>query len=101
MWLASDNSSGMKTVDYDSDMWADHDEDCHGSYESFIDDPNYAEGFAWDCCDQPGDDEGCKSTKHKANVNLVVPPVAPALAQGKKRKAEEEKLRRNVKMGRK
>jgi hypothetical protein len=73
----------MKTVDYESDFWADHDENCHGPYEAFEDDPDYAEGFIWDCCDKPGDNEGCKATKHKAKMNLVAP------ARSKKRKVEE------------
>jgi hypothetical protein len=90
----------MKMVDYESDFWADHDVRCHGPYEAFKDDPNYAEGFMWECCDKSGDDEGCKSTKHKAKVNLVVPAPPPVLAPSKKRKAEEEKLRASVKKGR-
>ena len=87
----------MKIVDYESDFWADHDVDCHGPYESFEDDPDFAEGFIWDCCDKPGDDEGCKSTKHKAKVNLVVPTPLPVLAPSKKRKTEEEKVKASVK----
>jgi hypothetical protein len=90
----------MKMVDYDSDIWADHDVDCHGPYEAFEDDLTFAEGFIWECCDKPGDDEGCKSTKHKANANLVVPAPPPVVAPSKKRKAEEERLRTSVKKGR-
>jgi hypothetical protein len=89
-----------KSVDYESDFWADHDENCHGPYESFEDDPHYAGGFIYECCDKPGDDEGCKSTKHKAAVNILVPEPPPVLAQSKKRKAEEETLRTNAKKGR-
>jgi len=74
--------------------------DCHGPYEAFEDDSDFAEGFIWDCCDKPGDDEGCKSTKHKAKVNLVVPASLPVLTQGKKRRAEEEKPRTSAKKGR-
>jgi len=74
-------------VDYDGDFWADHDPDCHGEYHDFEDDSDYVEGFIWSCCDKPGDDVGCKSTKHKSKTNIV---VGPASALSKKRKAEEE-----------
>ena len=90
----------MKTVDYESDFWADHDERCHGPYEAFEDDPGYAEGFIWDCCDKLGDDEGCKSTKHKAKVNLVVHAPPPVPVPSNKRKVEEGKLGTSVKKGR-
>jgi hypothetical protein len=90
----------MKEAYHESDFWADHDENCHGPYDAFKDDSDFAEGFTWDCCDRPGDDEGCKSTKHKANVNLVVPAPPPVPAPSKKRKAEAEKLRTSVKKGR-
>ncbi|KAI9769610.1 MAG: hypothetical protein M1839_003612 [Geoglossum umbratile] len=92
---------GIKTVDYDSDFWADHDVNCHGPYDAFEDDDNYAEGFMWDCCDEPGDDEGCKSTKHKTASNIVVPaPPPPVPALSKKRKVEEEVPRTSSKKGR-
>ena len=70
---------GQKEVDYYSDFWADHDENCHGTFESLIDDAEFAEGFTWSCCERLGDDKGCKSTKHKAEV--IVP-----LAINKKRR---------------
>ncbi|KAH8778072.1 hypothetical protein BGZ57DRAFT_347927 [Hyaloscypha finlandica] len=63
--------SGEKEAYHDDDFWADHDEDCHGDIDSFIDDFDYAEGFKWSCCDELGDNEGCKSTKHKATVNEI------------------------------
>ncbi|KAI9764122.1 MAG: hypothetical protein M1840_008682 [Geoglossum simile] len=82
---------GYKAVDFDSDFWADHDVNCHGPYEAFEDDSDYAEGFVWECCDELGDNKGCKTTKHRAESNLVVPaPPPPTPALGKKRKAEEE-----------
>ena len=73
-------------------MWDDHDENCHGQCESFEDDPDYAEGFIWECCDKPGDDEGCKTTRHKARINIVAaaPSSVPVLSM--KRKAEDNKL---------
>jgi hypothetical protein len=83
-------------VDYDSSMWDDHDPDCHGRYEDFEDDSDYAAGFTWSCCEKEGDNEGCKSTKHKADVNIIVfKPVMPQTPAptAKKRKASEEILR--------
>lgn len=83
-----DTSIGMEMLDYDADIWADHDERCHGPMDSFIDDPDYDEGFLWDFCDAEGYNEGCKFTKHKAAVNQVV--EAPTLyAGGFKRKADD------------
>ena len=55
-----------KIPDEDASVWADHDEDCHGSYESFENDPLYASGFLWGCCEAKVTDEGCMSTKHRA-----------------------------------
>lgn len=81
-------------MDYDSSMWDDHDPRCHGRYEDFEDDSDFARGFTWSCCEKEGDDEGCKSTKHKADVNVIVlkPVVAPRprITTAKKRKASEE-----------
>lgn len=31
-----------------------------------------ADGFRWSCCDKDGNDEGCKSIKHKAKINLIM-----------------------------
>ena len=36
---------GYKTLDGASGFWADHDERCDGRCESFIDDPDYVDGF--------------------------------------------------------
>ncbi|KUJ12173.1 uncharacterized protein LY89DRAFT_722537 [Mollisia scopiformis] len=87
---------GSKEVDYEADIWADHDPRCHGNYSDFKDDAGMAEGFIWDCCDKDGDDEGCKSTKHKAAINITVkePPK-----RDQKRKAEET-LRKTRQMAR-
>jgi hypothetical protein len=78
-------------------MWDDHDPDIHGSYSNFEDDPEYSTAFTWSCCEKEGGDEGCKSTKHKADVNIIVlKPVAvpqPPAATAKKRKASKEILR--------
>jgi hypothetical protein len=84
-------SLGAKEVDDESSMWDDHDPDCHGDPSYFVDDPNYAEGFMWDCCEKSGDDEGCKSTKHKADVNVIIDRVPEYIppATNRKRKADD------------
>ncbi|KAF2420311.1 hypothetical protein EJ08DRAFT_598492 [Tothia fuscella] len=46
---------GQLEPDYDSNVWDDWDEDCHGR----IDDQEEAfpEGFVWNCCEAKGDDD--------------------------------------------
>ncbi|KIX95381.1 uncharacterized protein Z520_08898 [Fonsecaea multimorphosa CBS 102226] len=56
---------GVKEVDDDADTWADHDDDCHGPPDAYIDDPSYQDGFVWSCCDGEGDAEGCERTRHR------------------------------------
>jgi hypothetical protein len=46
-------------------MWCDWDEECHGYCASFIDDPEYADGFAWTCCGEAGDEMTCSGSKHE------------------------------------
>lgn len=55
---------GEREVNYDADIWADHDEDCHGPYEDHEED--YPEGFSWTCCEREGDKSGCKRGPHRA-----------------------------------
>ncbi|KAL2073922.1 hypothetical protein VTL71DRAFT_11248 [Oculimacula yallundae] len=76
--------TGMREVYDDDDFWADHDPNCHGNPEDFDEDPDFADGFRWSCCGTPGDNEGCKTTRHKASVNIVL------FTGSKKRKATEE-----------
>ena len=59
-------STGEKEVDYESEHWCDWDERCHGNMESFINNPDYASGFIWSCCDGAGDAEGCVRSRHEA-----------------------------------
>jgi hypothetical protein len=66
---------GRKEVNYGAEFWADHDENCHGTCESFEDDPEAQGGFTWSCCETTGDNEGCKITKHKAKVNVLKTPI--------------------------
>ena len=82
-------SAGEKKVDYSARIWEDHDESL-GTYDSFKDDDDYAEGFTWSCCQEEGDAEGCKSTKHKTNANIVGGGVVTAEQASRKRRAEEE-----------
>lgn len=84
---ANNRVSGEKELYEDDDFWADHDDQCHGDPYSFRDDEDYAEGFKWSCCDNLGGDEGCKTTKHKAPVNVI---QSIEVGQINKRRAEEE-----------
>jgi hypothetical protein len=85
---------GKKEVNWDGGFWDDHDEDCHGRIDDLIDDEDCMEGFMWSCCEEPGDDEGCKSTKHKAHVNEIRNPspviVSVPKPPSRKRKAEQQ-----------
>ncbi|KIW91266.1 uncharacterized protein Z519_08162 [Cladophialophora bantiana CBS 173.52] len=54
-----------KEVDCNLHFWDDHDPDCHGDPGSFVDDPDYQEGFIWDCCDEDGNAEGCETSRHR------------------------------------
>ncbi|KAK5675881.1 hypothetical protein LTS10_011613 [Elasticomyces elasticus] len=56
---------GSKEVDGDSDTWADHDWRCHGEPDAHVDDPDYADGFMWDCCEAPVSAEGCETDRHR------------------------------------
>ncbi|KAB8300885.1 hypothetical protein EYC80_002813 [Monilinia laxa] len=55
----------IKDVDHDSDFWADHDDDAHGDPQSFEDDPDFAEGFIWDCCKQLATEKSCMNSRHE------------------------------------
>ena len=55
---------GEKTIEYDGDFWADHDDDCHGDPMSFIDDEDFEDGFKWSCCDDEIRSAGCEKTTH-------------------------------------
>lgn len=86
---------GYKVSDNDNGFWDDHDEDVHGTFESHKDDPDFANGFLWSCCDELGSHEGCKQTKHKAPVNRLV-NVSPAAAEDRRKRKREESLDRPV-----
>ena len=52
-------------LDFDYDVWVDHDERCHGTIDSMELRIEYQHNYVWDGCDQPGDSEGCKTEWHK------------------------------------
>ena len=45
---------GDLEVDYDGDVWADHDEDCHGEIDTNTNRREIPEGFKWTCCSKIG-----------------------------------------------
>jgi hypothetical protein len=65
--LLSSSCSGEQEVDWDGDFWADHDERWHGTIDTPKMRKDYPEGFVWDCCDEPGDAVGCKTSRHRPN----------------------------------
>lgn len=66
--------TGRKNPDYDADTWDDHDENIHGRLSDLGDDPEYTDGYMWDCCERRGDDIGCRRGMHKARnqINCIV-----------------------------
>ncbi|KAG9228922.1 hypothetical protein BJ875DRAFT_362651, partial [Amylocarpus encephaloides] len=56
---------GDKELADDSSFWDDHDWQCHGDPNDFVDDAAYDEGFIYSCCEKSGGAEGCKVTRHK------------------------------------
>ncbi|KAN0107875.1 hypothetical protein V8E51_007617 [Hyaloscypha variabilis] len=85
---------GAKERDEGASVWDDLEEYGHDLRKCEEDD-YYAEGFRWSCCGEEGDHNGCKSTKHKSEVNIVIPvesqkPIMPpATKSNRKRKAPE------------
>jgi hypothetical protein len=55
-------------VDYDADIWADHDERCHGTIDTAEMRKDYPEGFVWDCCEKDGNEEGCELDVHRPDM---------------------------------
>jgi len=58
--------TGDKEADWDSDVWCDWDEDCHGRIEDQGDE--FPAGFTYTCCGEPGDAEGCRVGRHEEYV---------------------------------
>lgn len=57
--------SGEKEFDPDSYIWNDDDHKWEREREC-RDDPMYADGYTWTCCDKEGNAEGCMKTKYRA-----------------------------------
>ncbi|MCJ1398751.1 hypothetical protein MMC11_001952 [Xylographa trunciseda] len=57
--------TGILQVDWDSDTWADHDENCHGPIDTDENKEEYPEGFMWECCEEEGTAGGCMIGWHK------------------------------------
>ena len=51
---------GELEVDWESDVWADHDEDCHGEIDTETNQRDVPEGSVWSCCGEAGNAEGCE-----------------------------------------
>ncbi|MDI1492373.1 MAG: hypothetical protein OHK93_003587 [Ramalina farinacea] len=51
-------------LEVNEDMFADHDEDCHGPMDSEQNRIDYPEGFAWSCCNEDGSNAGCLTGRH-------------------------------------
>ncbi|KIW67502.1 hypothetical protein PV04_06746 [Phialophora macrospora] len=56
---------GEKELQSDADFWGDYDEGCYGDMESLIDEPDFADGFVWTCCEMVGSAPPCRTTKHR------------------------------------
>lgn len=48
----------------------DHDERCHGPIDTAENREMYLEAFKWECCDEPGDAEGCQRGAHRASESV-------------------------------
>jgi hypothetical protein len=57
-------------IDYHHRLWADHDERCHGPFNSSANRRNYPEGFIWQCYEERGDEEGCEAGPHVPGGSL-------------------------------
>jgi len=58
---------GKLEPDYESEIWADHDESIHGPVDSDASRKAYPEGFFWNCCGRHGEeDEPCMQGRHVA-----------------------------------
>ncbi|KAH8159417.1 hypothetical protein CIB48_g8840 [Xylaria polymorpha] len=62
--------NGELEVDYEADVWADHDEDCHGTIDTDENRIENPEGFRWSCCRKLGYHNGCTRGRHDARSGL-------------------------------
>ncbi len=56
--------------DYNSDAWADHDENIHGIIDSEELREMYPEGYTWQCCKKNGEEDGCTRGPHLSNPEV-------------------------------
>lgn len=61
---------GVLNPDYESDIWADHDEDCHGPIDTVEMRRDCPDGFVWSCCEKTGPEEGCTEGYHNAEPDM-------------------------------
>ncbi|KAJ0273224.1 hypothetical protein COL940_009979 [Colletotrichum noveboracense] len=52
------------------DIWADHDEDVGGPIDTSENREQFPEVFRWDCCEEPGDADGCHRGAHRTNERV-------------------------------
>lgn len=57
---------GRMECDWDSDYWADYDDDAGGPRDSEYSRKEYPDGWAWTCCDEQGSHRGCKLSRHES-----------------------------------
>lgn len=65
----ADAAQDVAYVPYESELWDDWDEKCHGDIEN---DENWEEWphlWRWHCCERPGNDGGCKVSLHRPEIN--------------------------------
>lgn len=63
----SSESKEEKEVDYESEIWADHDPECHGDPQlpPIMEDPAYEDGYLMPCCEKRPYSLGCIISRHK------------------------------------
>lgn len=52
-------------VDWQSDTWADAEEETWGPHDTEENRENYPDGFVWTCCELSGSEQGCKVGPHR------------------------------------
>lgn len=66
----ANKGAGTLEEDHEGDIWADHDERCHGPIDTDENRSQFPEGFIYDCCEGDGSSVGCKTGRHvEADLN--------------------------------
>ncbi|EPE09533.1 caib baif family enzyme [Ophiostoma piceae UAMH 11346] len=93
---------GELTVDWDGDVWADHDENCHGPIDTEEHRIEYPEGFLWDCCEEVnGDTPGCSKLdwhEHVLSDSSSVSSVEDNSEKDESDGSEQSPVRKRVKV---